>query len=167
MMRLIITCILIVFPIFITTAQQNVFLKNNETGQLKKLNRKTILTFQTSETTFVTGRIIAVTDSTFSVSTYEKNKKSDTINIQIKSVSQVINKLMNKKGLASTSYFFGTLGLIGLVTSPFLLITDTPEDALGLLEASAVLIGIGAVIYSPYWMNRKFNTNNKWTIITK
>ncbi len=150
-----------------TVAQQNVYLKNNEKGQLKKLNRKTILTFKISDSTWVTGRIIAVTDSSFRVSTYEKHIKSDTVNIQIKSVSQVINKLMNKNGLASTSYFFGTLGLIGLVTSPFLLITETPEDVLGVVEASAVFIGVAGVLYSPYLIKRKSNTNNKWTLITK
>lgn len=150
-----------------TVAQQNVYLKNNKSGHLKKLNRKTILTFKTSDSTWVTGRIIAVNDNSFSISTYEKHIKPDTVNVQIKSVSQVTNKLMNKTGLASVSYFFGCIGVIGLVTSPFLLLTDPPEVALGLLEASAVFIGVAGVLYSPYLIKRKFNTNNKWTLITK
>ncbi len=148
-----------------TVAQQHVYLKNNETEHLKKLNRKTILTFKTSDSTWVTGRIISATDSSFRVSTYEKHIKADTVNVQIKSVSQVTNKLMNKTG--SVGALIGYVGFMGLVSSPVFLITDTPKDALDVLEASAVLIGVGAIMYSPHLIKRKFNTNNKWTLITK
>ena len=166
-MRLIITYILIIIPIYITVAQQNVYLKNNETGRQKKINRKTILMYKTSDSTWVSGRKIGVTDSSFSISTYEKNTEPDTVSIQIKSVSQVTKKLMNKTGLATTSYFFGTIGVIGLVTTPFLLISDPPEVAMGLLEASAVFIGVAGVLYSPYLIKRKFNTYNEWRLETK
>lgn len=148
-----------------TVAQQNVYLKNNDNGHLKKLKRKTILTFKTSDSTFVTGRIISVTDSTFEVSTYSRHLQPDTVKIQIKSVSQVTNKLMNKTAVGSG--IIGYIGLIGLATSPFLLITDSSEDALGLFEASVVLLGISAIMYSPRLIKRKFNTENKWTLVTK
>ena len=166
-MKQIIIYILILIPIITSFAQQNLYVKNNETGRMKKLNKKSILTFEISDSTVVTGRIVTVTDSSFVVSTYEKSLKSGEFNLQIKSVIQVTNKLINKKGLASTSYFIGCIGIIGLVTSPFLLISDTPEDALGLLEVSAVLVGVGGVLYSPYLIKRKFNTNNDWTLVAK
>jgi len=148
-------------------AQQHVYLKNNETGQLKKLKRKSILTFKTSDSTSVTGRIISVTDSSFSVSTYEKKRvKSDTINVQIKSVSQVTNKLINKNN-APVGGVLAYIGLMGLSVSPVLLLTETPEDALGVLEGSAVFIGAGAIMASPRLIKRRFDTKNKWTLVTK
>jgi hypothetical protein len=82
---------MIIITVNITVAQQNVYLKNNETGHLKKLKKKMILTFETSDSTSVTGRIIAVTDSSFSVSTFEK-KEPDTIILQLKSITQIENK---------------------------------------------------------------------------
>lgn len=164
-MKLIITYVMIIIPICMTVAQQNVYLKNNETGHLKKLNRRTILNFKISDSIWVTGRIIAVSDSSFRVATYEKHLKSDTVNVQIKSVSQVTNKLTNKTG--SVGALIGYVGFMGLISSPFLLITDTPKDALDVLEASAVLIGVGAIMYSPHLIKRKFNTNDKWTLVTK
>ncbi len=149
-----------------TNAQQNIYLKNNETGHLKKLKRKSILTFKTSDSTWVTGRIISVTDSSFRVATYEKYVKSDTVNVQIKSVSQLTKKLMNKKTVP-VGGIIAYIGLIGLSASPVLLITETPEDALDLIEASAVLFGVGIIMSSPRLIKRKFNTMNKWTLVTK
>ena len=148
-----------------TVAQQNVYLVNNDNGHLKKLKRKTILTFKTSDSTLVTGRIISVTDSSFEVSTYRRHIKSDTVNIQIKSVRQVTNKLINKTAVGTA--IIGYIGLIGLITSPFLLITDSSEDAQGLAEASVVFLGISAIMYSPHLIKRKFNTKNKWTLVIK
>jgi hypothetical protein len=148
-----------------TFAQQNVYLENNDNGHLKKLKKKTILTFKTSDSTIVTGQIISVTDSSFEVSTYRQHIKSDTVHIQMKSVSQVTNKLMNKTAVGSA--IIGYIGLMGLITSPFLLITDSPEDAQGVFEASVVFLGISAIMYSPHLIKRKFNTKNEWTLVTK
>lgn len=166
-MKFIITYILIMVPICMTVAQKHVYLKNNETGQLKKLNRKSILTFKTSDSTSVTGRIISVTDSSFSIATYEKKHvNSETVNVQIKSVSQVTNKLINKK-TAPVVGVLGYIGLMGLSVSPVLLLTETPEDALGAIEGSAVFLGAGAIMASPRLIKRKFDTKNKWTLVTK
>lgn len=166
-MRLIITYILIIVPLCMAVAQQDVYLKNNKTGHLKKLNRKSILTFKTSDSTSVTGKIISVTDSSFSVATHERKRvKSETITIQIKSVSQVTNKLINKKTVP-VGGVLAYIGLMGLSVSPFLLLTESSEDALGTLEASAVLFSVGTIMASSSLIKRKFNTKNKWTLVTK
>ncbi len=162
-MRALLICMLIFIPICMAHAQQNAYLKNNENGRLIKLKKKTILTFKTSDSTSITGRILSVSDSSLEVSTFKKKKKSETVHIPINSVQEVTNKLMNKP--AALAGITGYIGLIGLVTSPFLLITDSKEDAQGLFEVSAVFLGIGAVMYSPHLIQRKFNTENEWTVV--
>lgn len=164
-MRVIIICILILISICVAHAQHNVYLKNNVDGQLKKLKRKTILTFKTSDSTSVTGRILSASDSSFEISTIKEKKKSDTVHIQIKSVKEVTNKLMNKP--PTWAGITGYIGLIGLITSPLLLITDTKEDARGLFEVSVVFIGISGVMYSPHLIKRKFDTSSEWSFVTK
>jgi len=148
-----------------TIGQQNLYLRNNDSGQLKELKKKTILTFKTSDSTEVTGRIISITDSLFEVETYIRHATSDTVEIRISTVEQVTNKLMNKKAIGSA--IFGYIGLMGLITSPFLLITDSPEDAKGLLEVSVVFLGISAITYSPHLIKRKFNTKEDWALDPK
>ena len=164
-MKLISIFILMLIPIFLTLAQKSVYLRNNENAHLKKIKSKSILTFKISDSTFVTGRIISSTDSLFEISTYSRHEESEIVTIQIKSVSQVTNKLMNRDAVGAS--IFGYIGIIGLITSPILLLTDTPEDAKSLLEVSAVFIGIAAVLYSPHLIKRNFDTWNEWTLVTK
>lgn len=163
-MKLLIFLILICCSIPMTYAQNNVYLKNNVNGHQKKLKPKTILTFKTSDSTSVTGRILSVSDSLFEISTIKEKKNSDTVHIQIKSVREVTNKLMNKPAIGAG--IFGYIGMIGLITSPLLLITDTKEDALGLLEVSGVFIGISGVLYSPHLIKKKYDTSNEWSFVT-
>ncbi|MBN3519683.1 hypothetical protein JYB62_06675 [Algoriphagus lutimaris] len=164
-MKLLIILILICCSIHMTHAQNNVYLKNNVNGHQKKLKPRTILTFKTSDSTSFTGRILSASDSSFELLTLKERKNSDTVQIQIKSVKEVTNKFMNKP--ATGAGIIGFIGFIGLITSPLLLITDTKEDAQGLLEVSGVFLGISGVLYSPHLIKRKYDTSNKWSIVTK
>lgn len=164
-MRYLLIYLLIFIPFSIANAQQNAYLKNNEDGRLIKLKRKTILTFKTSDSTLVTGRILIIKDQLLEISTSRKKKESEIIPVQINSVQEITNKLMNKPpALAGIT---GYIGLIGLITSPLLLITDSKEDAQGLFEASLVFLGVSVVAYSPHLIQRKFDTEKKWTLFTQ
>lgn len=166
-MKLIIIYVLIVFPICICFAQQNLYLKKNETGHLKKLRKKSILTFETSDYRMITGRIIAVSDSSFRLSTYDYKRKikPDTVNVHIKSVSRVIKKLTKKEGKVGA--IIGKIGLIGILGSTVTFITETPKDAQEFFQVSVGLFGVGAILHAPHRIKRKFNINNEWTLVVK
>lgn len=165
-MRFLIHFILILLSINPSVAQQNIYLlRNNDNGHLKKLKSKTVLTFKTSDSIEVTGRITSVSDSSFRILINKKHTNPDTITVLTSSVSQVVNKLINKP--ASVASIIGYIGIIGIVTSPFVLITDPAEDALALLEASTVLVAAGVVLHSPHLIKRKFDINEKWTLVVK
>jgi hypothetical protein len=164
-MRSIITWVLVLVPFYVTLAQQNIYLKKSSNGHLKKLRSKTILTFKLSDSTLVKGRIIAVTDSSFRVSTYRQQTKTDTVDIVIKSVRQVTNELINKSGLAETAGWVMIGAGLGVIMIPVAWIDDGPDAALDGVEFVGVLLGTSAVLLSPYLIQRKYDLTKKWTMV--
>jgi hypothetical protein len=163
-MRTTIVLILIVIP-FCSAIGQQVYLKKNSNGHLKKIRPRTVLTFRTSDSTYVIGRIVSVADSTISVSTYERHAKSAIIEIPLSSVSHIRNDLMNSSGLSETAGWMLAGSIVGVLIIPIAWIEEGAGEALEGVKFIGTIVGASLVLLTPYFFKRRFDTRTKWSLI--
>jgi hypothetical protein len=165
-MKTIVISILILNSVCCAMGQQ-VYLKKHSNGHLKKLRPKTILSFATSDSTSVRGRIVSATDSSFMIATYAAFTRSELVEIPLSSVREIRNDLMNDPRLLQFAGWSIIGGAMGVLMIPVAWIADGAGAALDGVKFVGVIAGAGLVLVSPYLIKRKFNTRSKWTLVVQ
>jgi hypothetical protein len=163
-MKTIVTLTFILTSVCCAMGQQ-VFLKKNSTGHMKRLKPKTVLSFRTSDSTTVTGRIVSVADSSFHVATYERYSKSEIIEVPLSSVTHVRNDLMNSSALSETAGWFLAGSILVVLVIPIAWIDEGAGAALEGARFAGTIVGASLVLLTPYVFKRRFDTSKKWSLV--
>jgi hypothetical protein len=93
--------------------------------------------------------------------------KPDTVEIPLKSIQFVQNELMNDQRLTETGGWLIVGATLAVLLIPIAWIDDGPRAAWEGVQVVGGILGISAVLLSPYIILRRFNTTTKWTLVIK
>jgi hypothetical protein len=150
----------VIFLSFFTpgSGQSNVYLQHRYKPNVqRKISPKRVYNINTSDSTFYSYHILALSDSTLKVNS---ESRQDLRDIPVGDIEQ-LEKVKNY----GVFEVVGTLGIIGLTITPIIWATEGNDEALGMLEASGVLLASSVPIILLKDIGRKKDMRKKWKLI--
>jgi hypothetical protein len=147
----------VIFIFFFTPGfgQSRILLQHmNKPNVQRKISPKRVYNINTSDSTYHRYRILALSDSTLKI---DSELREDPRDIPVTDIEQL--EKVKKYGFFEV---MGTLGVIGLTITPVVWAFEGNEEALGMLEASGVLLAGSVPIILLKDIGRKKDMRKKW-----
>jgi hypothetical protein len=170
--KLTILLALLVFTTDIAFAQNEIFLKNKRSGRLKRLKQTTnfgfeVITPDKKEVGYF-GRIVQMTDSTLTIQEYLKPSMRGvtpaTYMINIRDIKSIKNYLINNDDFNTLGGMLVIGGILGLVATPIVWISEGKGDGTDGALFTAGLFGAGGLLLLPQFIGKR-KQMSKWELV--
>ena len=141
-----------------SSGQSKIYLQHRYKPNVqRKISPKRVYNINTSDSTFYSYHILALSDSTLKVNS---DSRQDLRDIPVSDIEQ-----LEKGKRYGVFELMGILGVIGLSITPVIWAVEGNEEALGMLEASGVLLASSVPIILLKDIGRKKDMRKKWKLI--
>ena len=138
--------------------QSKIYLQHRDKPHVhRKISPKRVYRINTSDTILYRYHILALSDSTLKV---DSESRQDPRDIPVNDI-----ELLEKTKKSGVFEVVGILGVIGLTITPIIWATEGSQEALGMLEASGVLLASSVPIILLKDIGRKKDMRKKWKLI--